>query len=267
MNAARKKAKSQAARLLSIVRKRAAKSAALDDGMISITDAAKEIGVPRYRIATLADTGKVQAPFRWFTKRGRTYKARVVDVDACRVALEKKETWKRKRRERAKKRGNFEKPPPGVTALRDVSRATAINHNTLLAWVHKRELISKKYVTHRPGIRCGWEWYVVLDDVIALFKKKRAERSRNNFKRVESLQVTPAIRELWEIDAPAYLSDTAVDILADVGSHPMTTTKECAQRTNFCRHTVAYHLKRSLSDRVRKVRIGRRVYLEVEVGQ
>ena len=184
-------AKIQAARLLEIYKQ-------AHDDVRPINDAAKALGCKPHQLKHLVNKGAVwSCRVKVRSKRnGRYYSVYAVDVDECRKVRAAEAAVVRK----PKPPRVFEQPPAGLVTLGTIAREMAVYENTLAKWARSGQLAAEKYVAIAPSGHYVRQWHARRDEVIALFRAKRAGRFGKSLRRVRTVPVTPLIRELWGME-------------------------------------------------------------------
>ena len=160
--------------------------------VMSITEAAKEIGCPRHIISAMVQAGHAWSTFALFQTPRRAYKARIVNVDKCRDVLEK-----RTRPPRASSEPG-DRPPANMFPISVLAKEMAMNPSTLFAWVKRHELRADLYVSETSSGRNAIQWHADRNEAHALLRAKLADvRYGKAMRCVLSTPVTPLISELW----------------------------------------------------------------------
>lgn len=160
--------------------------------VMSITEAAKEIGCPRHIISAMAQAGHTWSVLAQFKQGNRAYKARIVNVDKCREVLNK-----RARRSPKAPKEKSERPPANMIKISVLAKQIAMNPNTLFVWVKRKEVKAAKYISETRKGRNALQWHADRNEVIALFRTKRACPYGKPLRRILSTPVTPLIARLW----------------------------------------------------------------------
>lgn len=160
--------------------------------VMSITEAAEEIGCPRHIISAMASAGHTWSTFALFKTDRRAYKAKIVNVDRCREVLRARHI----RSPRAPKE-IAELPPANMIRISVLAKEMAMNPNTLFVWVKRKEIKAKKYISETRKGRNALQWHADRNEAHALLITKLACRYGKPLRRILSTPVTPLIAELW----------------------------------------------------------------------